>query len=192
MPAIPISHPVLKPVSIRYHKKQDDHYYNYRERARENCQQDDDECLRFRSLLSNWPEHKPRAAIYIITRESSIKEELIPLLEGLDLHFNKQYKYPIIIFLETLSKLHADLIRNSSSSDIYLQKVKFEIPEFVRKPIPSRRSKETCSSSVGYRHMIRFQAKLIYEQPIMKGKCFKYYCLQKLLLSMFITIPVIV
>ena len=54
-------------------------------------------------------------------------------------------------------------MRNSTKSNIFFQPVQFEVPEFVRRPVPD----VVCGKSVGYRHMCRFQARGVYEQPIM-------------------------
>ena len=48
--------------------------------------------------------------------------------------------------------------------DRLLQVVHFDIPPFVKK---SAVPKTSCFKSIGYRHMCRFQAKTVYEQPIL-------------------------
>jgi len=47
-----------------------------------------------------------------------------------------------------------------------LQVVHFDFPAFINQ---SAVPKEMCYKNVGYRHMSRFQAKLLYEQPILVG-----------------------
>jgi len=46
---------------------------------------------------------------------------------------------------------------------IMLQVVHFDIPRFVNQ---SAVPKQVCSKTIGYRHMCRFHAKSLYEQPI--------------------------
>ena len=48
--------------------------------------------------------------------------------------------------------------------DRVLQVVHFDIPPFLNKAAVPQYS---CSKTIGYRHMSRFQAKTVYEQPIL-------------------------
>ena len=46
------------------------------------------------------------------------------------------------------------------------QAVRFDIPSFVNQSAVPKRA---CTKTIGYRHMCRFHAKTLYEQPILDG-----------------------
>lgn len=90
-------------------------------------------------------------------------------------------RYPIIIFHE--SDLDDEDSRNqfrkaevagnssvmtssSSNSLLFFQTVRLELPSFINQSLVP---KVMCFKGVGYRHMCRFQAKLVYDQPILEG-----------------------
>ena len=150
-----------------------DEYYGYREQMRENCRQGDKECDRFRNLLSSWPKNKLKAAIYIMVGGRKQRNEQLPnILKSLDVYFNNRFKYPVILFSEIFTKEQEDFIRNISSSDIYLQELDFRMPTFVHESSSEILQKAKCKFTIGYRHMCRFQSKLVFEQPILKGKTY--------------------
>ena len=165
----------LKPIdSVR-----SDAYYNYRDQIREHCRPGDKECDRFRNLLSSWPTNKPKAAIYILVGGRKKRNEQLPnILKSLDVYFNNRFKYPVILFSEIFTKEQEDFIRNISSSDIYLQELDFRVPTFVNESKNEILEKTTCkdknTKSVGYRNMCRFQSKLVFEEPILKGNIYIY------------------
>ena len=151
-----------------------DAYYYHREQIRDKCRQGDTECNRFRNLLSSWPKNKPKAAIYLLVGGIKKRNKELPtILKTLDKYFNNRFKYPVILFSETFTKGQEDFIRSTSSSDIYLQEVDFKMPTFVHESADYILQNPTCDDpftvTIGYRHMCRFQSKLIYEQPILKG-----------------------
>jgi hypothetical protein len=86
----------------------------------------------------------------------------------LDQYFNDHFHYPVIIFHEVnFTKYLQEAVKKEIKSDIYFQLVEFRVPDFVRKPIPA----QAClwSRPLGYRHMCRFQAKGVYDQPIIQN-----------------------
>ena len=50
-------------------------------------------------------------------------------------------------------------------TQLYFQEVDFHLPPFLTDPIPT--ALPCAYHDIGYRHMCRFQAKLVYQQPIM-------------------------
>ena len=148
-------------------------YYKYREQMREICRQGDKECNRFRNLLSLWPKNKPKAAIYLLVGGHKSRNRQLPnILKSLDSYFNNIFKYPVILFSEIFTKEQEDSIRRISSSDIYLQELDFKIPAFLHESSSEILHNSECKFTIGYRHMCRFQSKLVYEQPILKGKTY--------------------
>ena len=124
------------------------------------CQND---CLRLRNVFDNWPESKPKALIYYLTRANRL-DQLKRSLESVEKYFNRVYRYPIVIFHESDLNSFIPMIKQWTNSSIYFQLVTFSLPSFLKKPV-----KEVilCHSPISYRHMCRFHAKLIYEHPIM-------------------------
>ena len=126
----------------------------------------DSECLKLRTVLETWdssPRYagKPKAAVYVLT---SGRQSLSSMLTSLERFFLRNFSYPVVIFQETdLSFLRQQF----PSLDMFFQTVSFEIPNFVNSSkvvfnIP-------CLSHISYRHMCRFQSKLVYEEPILFG-----------------------
>ena len=127
------------------------------------------DCLLLQKLWATWPPDKPKAVIYYLIQARRL-QQMKKSLESLDEYFNKHFQYPVVIFHEEDLIPFKEHLRNFTSSDIYFQQVNFSIPSFLTEPvifdIP-------CISAIGYRHMCRFNAKLVYEQPIMQG--LEYY-----------------
>ena len=118
--------------------------------------------------IANIPENKPKpkAAIhYLIQSNPKRIQKLTRSLQLLDTHFNNVFNYPVILFHE--NDLRTDLrqrLIDSTNSRLIFQNVSFTIPDFIQKPVP-----ETLfGKTIGYRHMCRFQAMGIYDQPIMR------------------------
>lgn len=126
----------------------------------------DSECFLLRSKLMQWPENKPKAFIYYLTRHARLGL-LLDSLSGLDNYFNNKYQYPIIIFHEVEPTLLRDrlTIRSRTNSTVYFQTVNFTLPSFIPKNFTQRH----CPTKLGYRHMCRFHAKGIYDQAINEG-----------------------
>ena len=123
------------------------------------------ECLSLRQLLSSWPKDKPRAVIYLLTQAKRLNI-LYETLRQLDKHFNAAYRYPIVIFHENDFHKKRRSIRNTTNSAVFFQTVNFRIPTFLKKKIVFD---IPCLSHVSYRHMCRFQAKTVYDYPILDG-----------------------
>jgi Glycolipid 2-alpha-mannosyltransferase len=80
------------------------------------------------------------------------------------------YQYPVIVFVE--EDLANDEGRRTirsftgpdtdSQSRLFIQVVRFQIPDFVTGPVPKRAGN---GKPIGYRHMCRFHARTVYEQP---------------------------
>jgi len=128
----------------------------------------DQECMQFRNLLSNWPQHKPKAAIYYL-----VKTDRLPFLDislrTLYHSFLNRYDYPVIVFHEPGAfHLLRQMFRRRVELDtirLFMQEVQFSIPSHVNASAVGIR----CFSPISYHHMCRFQAKQIYEQPILVG-----------------------
>jgi len=122
--------------------------------------------LHLQSQLQRWPEDKPKAFIYFLVRFENL-QRIIKSIALLDEFFNNKFQYPIVIFHEkepsyNVSRLK---IRSSTNSTVYFKSVSFEMPDFL----PRNLTQRSCNWSLGYRHMCRFHAKLIYEQVIIRG-----------------------
>ena len=121
-----------------------------------------EELERFREHFKNWPKTKPKAAIYVLT---SRIEELRSMLQSLDKYFNDRFHYPVIVFHEIGITELIPQIRSFTSSSLFFQLVTFEVPSFINQPVPENIS---CHSTIAYRHMCRFNAKLVYEEATIK------------------------
>jgi len=129
----------------------------------------DNECSRFRRLFDAWPADKPRGAIVLLLRRQSIPV-FARSAKMLHTNFNDAYRYPIIIFHESDldPEPERDRLRSSAAdrSLLFFQRVVFDIPPFInRSAVPHR----VCFKTVGYRHMCRFHAITIYNEPILAG-----------------------
>ena len=117
--------------------------------------------------LNTFPSDKPRAAIYFLMQAS--EERMKKLLKGLSALYDfylKDFDYPIIIFHEEdFGPHYRERVKRHIPSSIYFQQVEFHIPEFITGYVP----KIACARDVGYRHMCRFNAKLVCEQPIVQN-----------------------
>lgn len=126
----------------------------------------DVECWRFRQMLQQWPSGKPLGAIYYLVHHARL-HFLKKSLQSLETHFNQQFTYPLILFHEKEFREHRkSVIDMLNSSDVFFQEVTFQTPSFIQSPL---KKNIPCMSSIGYRHMCRFQAKLVYDQPILEG-----------------------
>ena len=126
-----------------------------------------DECMRFRNILSNWSQDKPKAAVYYLAKADRLNL-LNNSLTSLYRSFLYRFDYPVIVFHETDSR---DLMQwkfhKLGNIRLFLQEVQFNIPEHVN--ASAVRFDIRCLSYVSYRHMCHFHAKQVYEQPIMLG-----------------------
>ena len=130
----------------------------------------DGECQAFQKLIRSWPPTRVKGAIYMLVRMQPNNIHRLNLtLQGLDKFVLEKYDYPLIIFYEENKSMMPALeeLRSITSSPTFLQLVHFEIPGFLKKPVPVK--VPGCPRSIGYRHMCRFQCKLVYEYPITEG-----------------------
>ena len=147
------------------------------------CQND---CIRLKNLFTNWPKSKPKALIYYLTRVSRLPQ-LKQSLESVDKNFNHVYHYPIVIFHESDLTSSIPIIRGWTNSLLYFQLVTFSVPDFLPKPVVQD---IPCRSTIGYRHMCRFNAKLVYEHPIMQWADFVWRLDDESLLTKTVTYDV--
>jgi len=90
-------------------------------------------------------------------------------LSLLDVNFNDQFNYPVIVFHEDFDEKLMENIRNVTRSDLKFEKVKFEIPDFLnREEIPEFVYVDWFKFPIGYRHMCRFFSGLIFQHPALK------------------------
>ena len=128
----------------------------------------DADCVRFQRYVQAWKRdpqraNQPVAAIYILT---STRSYITRCLRSVDKYFNQQFNYPVIVFHERAFRPQIGALRNSTTSDVFFQEVQFSVPKFL--DAENIVENIACSSKISYRHMCRFQSKLIYEQPIMQ------------------------
>ena len=119
----------------------------------------DIECQRFRRLMAQWPPTKPKAAIVYLAYRLRY---LVPSITSVADFFCRKFDYPVVIFHEAdMLNTHAgrDAVLKAAawnSTLVFFQKVEFKTPTFLTEPVPLNIS---CHSTIGYRHMCRFQAK---------------------------------
>ncbi|GEM_PF-5568489 len=108
--------------------------------------------------------------IFYLSR--STKEDIKNLkksLSLLDKHFNNRFNYPVIVFHEAFEKKLKEDIRKNTKSEINFARVDFKIPDFLADgEIPEILDFGTHKYSLGYRHMCRFFAGLVYSHPALR------------------------
>jgi len=131
-----------------------------------------DDCAKLQALFQtpgSWPSDKPKALIYYLIMGNRVSNELKRSLSTLDEQFNNAFRYPVVIFYNESDQLvNEDAIRSLTKSSVFFQKVVFEVPPFMNeRSVPEH----GCLGRfpVEYRHMCRFQALSVYEQPIMSA-----------------------
>lgn len=112
-----------------------------------------------RHALAALPPHRrENGVIYLLTRRERVRSHLIPMLQGLDAHFNDApgRRYPVIIFHDDFTPEDEVAVRAATVSPLTLRRVAFEVPAFLDGGrIPERTECSKHSSTVGYRHMCR-------------------------------------
>ena len=117
---------------------------------------------RLKSLLSTFPENKPKALIYFLIKHDRI-QSLTEALKTVDRYFNNKYQYPIVLFHESNARKHLHRIKNETASSLFFQEVKF------KKPNDYKPDKDKCPGfSIGYRHMCNFHSNLVYKEKVLK------------------------
>jgi len=144
----------------------------------------DAECQRFRAELAVWPADKPKAFIYYLIHRPAMRS-LRQSIRALHRNFNRRFRYPIVVFVEPDLDTAADRQRISemvpadggslSSPSIYVQVVRFRIPAYVNSSlVPRRAGFGARKRSIGYRHMCRFHAGGVYDQPLVRSPGLQY------------------
>jgi alpha 1,2-mannosyltransferase len=128
----------------------------------------DEECIRFRMFLSQWSSSKPKAAIYYLAqaeRFSMLSASLLSVYR----YYLKVFNYPIIIFHESgFGISQRKLLRTQASNyHLFFQQVTFKVPHFINSSAVIFNI--SCLSHISYRHMCRFQARNVYQEPILVG-----------------------
>jgi hypothetical protein len=124
-------------------------------------------------LLERWPPGKPKSAIYYLIKMSPFNVHRLTLsLGALDRFFLRRFHYPVIIFHEADFAPAKYRLRSSIRSPIFFEEVHFQVPGFLANPVPKKIV--GCQRSISYRHMCRFQSKLVYELPITDGLDFMW------------------
>jgi len=127
----------------------------------------DQECVRFRDILMNWPQHKPKAVVYYLAKVDRLNL-MSDSLKSLYRSFLFRFDYPVIVFHEADSRhLIRWKFRKLVNIRLFLQEVQLGIPAHVN--ASAVRFDIKCLSRIGYRHMCYFHAKQVYEQPILVG-----------------------
>jgi len=137
------------------------------ERRNTSC---DQECRRFRNVLLNWPPDKPKAAIYILAKGDR-HQKLNYSLTLLYCNFLQAFDYPVIVFHETDSRdlLHRKVRKQHANIRLFFQEVQFDTPAHVNEALARYKIIGCTRFPVSYRHMCRFHAKGVYQQPILVG-----------------------
>ena len=128
----------------------------------------DGECQRFRRFMNSsaWPAGKPKAVIYVLTHKSRLVK-LQRMLKTLDEYFNVVHDYPLIIFHESDLSDSIESLKTYTSSEVFFQLLRFEIPPFLNKSaVPNETA---CDDGIGYRHMCHFHSKGVYDLQILRG-----------------------
>ena len=143
----------------------------------------DAECDKFRGQLASWPSDKPKAFIYYLIHRPAMRS-LRKSIRALHRNFNNRFHYPIVVFVEPQLDTIADRRRiadmvpaNSKSSppSVYVQVVRFRIPDYVNASlVPRMAGFGLRKRTIGYRHMCRFHAGGVYEQPIVRSPGLEY------------------
>lgn len=138
----------------------------------------DAECELFRSRLETWPRDKPKAVIYYLIHRSSLKN-LFRSIGSVDKHFNRRFRYPIVVFVEPDMDNDVDRkfimssvakIAPTSVRLLYIQVVRFRLPPYVDEAkVPKLAGFGRRKRTIGYRHMCRFHAGGVYDQPIIRS-----------------------
>jgi len=142
------------------------HAENITEEPETSC---DDECHRFRNVLLNWPQDKPKAAIYYLAKGDRL-QKLNSSLIYLHSSFLHEFAYPVIVFHETDSRdlLHRTFRKEHANISMFFQEVQLNTPTYVNASLD--KFEIGCKRfPIGYRHMCRFHARQVYEQPILVG-----------------------
>ena len=119
-------------------------------------------------MAYDWPQEKPRAAIYVLTNKLT---NILKLLINVEKTFNSAARYPYIIFHEEdFTHFRVEIGRlNLPHSRIFYQIVDFQnLPDHIRKEGYYNAIGQHCNNKLmGYRFMSYFNSKLVYTYPIL-------------------------
>lgn len=110
--------------------------------------------------------------VYLVRNTKQDISNLIKSLKSLDLYFNKEYQYPVLLFHENLTHQQIYFIKSNTTSRLKFELIEFKTQSFI-KNIPEYVYINGFGFSVGYRHMCRFFASELYKHPTMKQ--YEYY-----------------
>lgn len=104
-----------------------------------------------------------KAVIYYLTKHSRLKK-LLHSLALLYSNFLVQYPlYPVVIFHDDLNEQDLSLIKHSILyPSLSFIKLSFKVPKYTFH-VPNRTLCDPLHSTLGYRHMCRFHANLVYK-----------------------------
>ena len=139
--------------------------------------QNDPECTKFHRLIdTEWPLNKPRGAVVMLISRRSVESEVFrTFAEHFDKNFNDAFRYPLIIFHEShANESDKQLLRSWTRSTLYFHLVEFVLPPSVDESQITNHCGRPGQFPIGYRHMCRFQAKTIYEKPILAIEKLEY------------------
>lgn len=107
--------------------------------------------------------------VYLLKNSSKDIKEIKQSLKLLDINFNNNYKYPVVIFHEDLKENTIQEITKSSKSYLMFEQISFEIPSFVDKnSVPKYLYADGYRFGIGCRHLGRFFSYEAYCHPIFK------------------------
>jgi len=114
---------------------------------------------------------KPKGVIVYLSR--STEKDIAYLkksLSLLDVNFNDQFNYPVIIFHEDFGKNLIKEVSESTHSNINFVKIIFKIPSFLKKEeIPEFiYIRGNYKFPIGYRHMCRFFTAMVFNHTALK------------------------
>jgi len=139
----------------------------------------DVECADFHRLLNErWPPDRPRGAVVLLIGNRTVSSSGVlfrSFAQHFDENFNNAFDYPVIIFHESdvdeAGKLN---LRSLTRSTLYFQRVDFRLPPFINASLISTHCDGLARFGFGYRHMCRFHAMKIYDEPILASDTLDY------------------
>ena len=123
---------------------------------------------RFAQLMETWPADKPKAAVYFLVQVDRLNL-FKDALHRLDANFNARFQYPVIVFHEGMNASTMARIRDFTKSALFFQKIDMDLPtdRLIEYLVPT--NDQCVKRPISYRHMCRFNAIKVYEQPILDG-----------------------
>ena len=136
------------------------------------------ECLKLHRLIDqDLPIGKPRGAIVMLIGRRVLRtQRFITFLKGFDEYFNNAFKYPLILFHDSnIDETAQKLLRSWTNSSLYFQPVNFVTPPNVNESqVTDHCYGGLRRHTMAYRHMCRFHANTIIEEPILASDKLEY------------------